>query len=231
MGRRIYKFGSLASLAASATADLWAPGGDITWPADNAETTLVGTDAADAAGGTGAQLAVVDGIVKGSGPVYDRILEEVIPNGNGSRTLANQFWRVSRAYVKDVGSGGVNAAALDVKHGGTVLARIGAEEGQTLQAAYTVPMVQKRGLHLTGWKVTLTKGGNTAAIEVTLFARRPGESWRVLDRGGANSIGSFFENHWGRKVNYMAPGSDIRIRITDNTANATAIHGGFWLEE
>ena len=230
MARQIYKFGSLGSLAQSAVADLWVKGGDLYYPAANAETTLLGDSVQDGIEGTGGRSLTVVGIVKDAGPVYREVSEEVIPTGTDLVTLTTQFWRVYRAWVRGVGSGGVNAGNIDIKHGANVLARIGAGDGQTLQAAYTVPEFRGQGLHLLGWRVDPSKGGNVAAIQAKLFARRPAESWRVLDAAGATSAGAAYFAEWGKRVNYMEPGSDIRIRITDNSANATAIHGSFWLK-
>ena len=230
MARKIYKFGSLPTLAQSAVADLWVAGGDLYYPADNAETTLVSDSVQDAIAGTGARSLVVQGIVKGTDPIYREVEEEVVPTGTDLVTLENQFWRVYRAWTVGVGAGLVNAGDIDIKHGANVLARIAAGDGQTLQAAYTVPEFRNRGLHLLGWRVTPSKGGNVASIQAKLYARRPGESWRVLDAGGATSNGAAYFAAWGKRVNYMEPGSDIRIRITDNAANATAIHGSFWMK-
>ncbi len=230
MARQVYKFGSLPSLAQSAVADLWVAGGDLYYPADNAETTLLSDSVEDAIAGTGGRSLTVQGIVRDPGPVYREVSEEVVPTGTDLVTLTNQFWRVYRAWVRGVGSGGVNAGDIDIKHGANVLARIGVGDGQTLQAAYTVPEFGRRGLHLLGWLVCPSKGGNVASIQAKLFARKPGESWRVLDAGGTTSNGAAYSAKWGKRVNYMDPGSDIRIRITDNSANATAIHGSFWLK-
>ena len=230
MARKIYKYGYLPTLAQSAVADVWVVGGDLYYPAENAETTLLGASVQDAIAGTGARSLTIQGIVKGTDPVYREVTEEVIPTGEDLLTLENHFWRVYRAWVRGVGSGGVNAGNMDIKHGANILARIAAGDGKTLQAAYTVPEFKGRGLHLVGWRIGPSKGGNVASIEAKLFARRPGESWQVLDAGGATSNGASYRGDWGKRVNYMEPGSDIRIRVTDNAANATAIHGSFWLK-
>lgn len=230
MARQVYKFGSLPTLALGATADLWVAGGDLYYPAENAETTLLSGSVQDAIAGTGARSLTVQGIVKDAGPVYREVSEEVVPTGEDLVTLTTQFWRVYRGWARGVGSGGVNAGDIDIKHGANVLARIAAGDGQTLQAGYTVPEFGGRGLHLLGWRVCPSKGGQTASIQAKLYARRPGESWRVLDAGGATSNGAAYFAAWGKRVNYMEPGSDIRIRITDNVANATAIAGSFWLK-
>lgn len=231
MPRAVHKFGSLATLAQSATAELWTPGGDITYPAANAVTSLVSASVEDAVGGDGIESGFVQGIVR-VGSSFNEITEPFVPTGQSLVTLQSEFWRVYRAWGEEIDAGVVNLGNVDIKHGATVLARIGAGDGQTLMAAYTVPEHEDRGLHLTGWHFSVSKGGNLAGVQCTLFMREFGRSWRVVDREGITSSSGPFEIRWKKGTTglYCPPGTDIRIRVTDNTANATAIHGGFWLD-
>lgn len=230
MGRRVYKFGSNAEVDLGQTEDVIITGGDQYWPAANATTTLVSSSVEDAAGGDGLQLVTVTGIVIIDGK-YVEVSEEVVPEGQGVVTLDNEFYRSYLGWGDDVGVTGVNEGNIDIKHGANILARIGAGDGRTLQAMYTVPEVEGRGLHLTGWDLSVSKGGNAAGVEFTLLGRpRPGCSWRTLDRAGISSQGGPYNHHWGRGVHYLAPGWDVRIRVTDCSANDTACHGGFDME-
>ncbi len=228
MPREVHKFGSLATLASSATAELWSAGGNHTYPADNATTTLVSASAQDAVGGSGIESGVVQGIVR-VGADFHEMTEPFVPLGQSVVTLQNEFWRVYRGWGDEVDSGVVNAGIISIKHGSTVIAEIPAGEGQTLMALYTVPEFENRGMRLTGWHFSVAKGGNAAGVECTLYTRAFGKSWRNRDRAGITSNSVPFSIKWGKGI-YLAPGTDVRIRVTGNTANSTAIHGGFWLK-
>lgn len=113
-----------------------------------AATTIrvkAGGDAADAAGGAGAQAITLEGL---DGSLAD-VSESVATAGvSASSATSASFWRVFRAYVTPASAGayatmaaGSNTAAVTIENsaGGTDLISIGAGEGQSQYAAYSVP--------------------------------------------------------------------------------------------
>ena len=226
MARKVYKFGSNPLINLGGVEDIIAAGGDQYWPTANATTTLVSTSVEDAVGGDGLEEIEVIGIVITNGRFLE-VKELVVPTGQSLVTLENEFYRVYRGWGGDVGVDGVNAGAIAIKHGANVLAQINAGDGQTLQATYTIPEFEKQGMFLTGWNVSITKGGNASSVEASLQIRSaPGQSWRTIDRGGTSSLGAPYKEDWGKGLIYLPPGYDVRARVTDCTANATAVHGG-----
>jgi hypothetical protein len=114
--------------------------GFTAWPLSAPTTVRVKAgDVADDVGGAGAAEITVQGI----GLDFKEATEVLATNGtSASAVTATSFWRVHRAWVSSVGTyGAANTAAVTIENGagGTDLIQIGAEEGQTQYAAWTVP--------------------------------------------------------------------------------------------
>ena len=91
--------------------------------------------------GTGAHSTWLDGL-DGDGA---QNLEEVANDGAADTQPVGDKWRIFRAFVGDVGTGGTNAGNLTIDDGTNVLAYIAAGESQTQAAAYTVPAGDRLG--------------------------------------------------------------------------------------
>lgn len=98
---------------------------------------IVSSSVDDAAAGTGARTVRILGLAAD----WEIQSETITLNGTTEVPLTLDWIRVYRIEVIGVGSGGVNAGVIDVKHatGGNVMARVSAGNGQTLMAIFTVP--------------------------------------------------------------------------------------------
>lgn len=116
--------------------------GLTSFPLSGATTVRIkaGGNAADvAATGAGAREIYVQGIAA-DGTEQSEAIATAGASASAVTTLT--FWRVHRAWVSSVGTYGVaNTAAITIENGtgGTDIIRIGAGEGQTQHASFTIP--------------------------------------------------------------------------------------------
>ncbi len=142
--------------------------GFTAWPLSAATTVRIkaGGNAADTAAGAGAREVTVQGIDAS----FNEVTETIATAGaSASSATTTSFWRVHRAWVSAVGTyGAANTAAIDIENsaGGTDLIRIGADEGQTLFAAWTVPT--GKTAYLLSLDVTVA---TTASVKLRLLTR------------------------------------------------------------
>jgi len=105
----------------------------------NAETlTVVSSDAADAAAGTGARTLTI----KGLDSDWEEVTTTVTLNGTTPVATTQTFRRVNEVTVATAGSGGVNAGAITITHTTTttnIFAVITAGANKAQTATYTVP--------------------------------------------------------------------------------------------
>jgi hypothetical protein len=232
MKRSVHKFGYNADVDTTTDPeDVWDAGGLYAFPSAAAETSIVSSAGADDLASTGARTVRVEGLDAN----YQVITEDVEMDGATPVVLSAEFLRVYRAQVLTAGSGGINAGAIDVKHGATVLARIGIGNGQTLMAIYTVPKLDYDGHPVEGavlreFGVGLQKGGALGTfVSGSLKARV---------EGGVFQIKHYFGVMTGASPTIIAPkvavefaaGSDIRVELTETSADDVAVDAWFDLE-
>lgn len=201
--RAIHKFG--LNDDADSGDDIWQGSSAYPFPAAAATTTIQSSSAADTNGGTGAHRVTVQGLDAD----YEFAEEEVLLNGATPVALPTQFLRVHRAFVTLVGSGGVNAGTISIKHGATDLAIIGIGYGQTLMSIFTLS--RNEWGWLKQWRASTTGTGATAA-QLAFQARKFGESWRTQDLLLLDSSGNS-----AQVVDFVTfikypPKTDFRIR-------------------
>lgn len=207
---------------------IWPVGGLYSFPSAAAETTIVSTDANDAAGGTGARAVLVTGIVIEDGK-YLEVDEEIALDGTTPVTLSTEFYRINNLSVCDVGSGGVNAGVIDVLHDPTILARILAGEGESIQAVWTAPNVGQNW-RIKSWELTIARQA-AGELEGVLRVRRPGMGWRVKRVIGVASRGnSTVQQRLSGQGRFVEPGSDIEVRVTFASANNNRAYAEVALE-
>lgn len=131
----INKFGYNSSVGTSyeVICDL----GTHSYPTSAGVVSVVSASTADDGdpGGTGARTVEIQGL---DGD-YNELIETVTMNGTSAVTTTNSFIRIFRMRVVTAGTGNVNAGNITASIGGTDIARILADKGQTLMAVYTVP--------------------------------------------------------------------------------------------
>jgi len=220
----IHKFGFNPDVDTGTTPeDVWDIGGVYTgFVAAAAATEIVSSVAADAAAGTGAQQVKVYGLDTN----LNEISETVILTGVVPVVLANQYKRVYRAHTVVVGSGGVNAGDIDIRHtvGPVNLARISVGRGQTLMAIYTIPASYKEA-RLIGISASVGRDLSTTA-ELELRTSYQSEGLRVRDIAEPHSQGGVTGTE--RLVDLiLRPTEDVWIRVASVTTNNTGIGATF----
>jgi hypothetical protein len=145
------------------------------YPTPTALTSLeiVSSSSNDTSAGTGARTVTIIGI----GTNYAEVSETVTMNGITAVALANQYYRVYRAYVA---TSGTYASSTAGSHAGTLTIRVsgagatwasiglidGLGRGQTQIASYTVPASKK--LYILSLDFSIENG---KAISLYLFQR------------------------------------------------------------
>ena len=134
-----HKFGANPDIDVTAE-DIWTSGGAYTgWLTAAAPMRIrAGGNAADTAAGAGAQSVRIEGLDAN----WNEIGETVATAG-AAQSLATSasFIRVNRLYVVNAGAyGGTNTGIVSVETtGGTLVATIGATQGQSEMCIYTIP--------------------------------------------------------------------------------------------
>lgn len=215
----VHKFGANPDIDTAAAEDIWDGGGDYPWPSAAAETTIQSSSANDAAEGTGARTVQVYGLDTN----FLEIDEVVTLNGTTAVTLTKAYRRVHRARVLTAGSGGVNAGAITVQHGATVITRISTGMGQTLMAIYTVPADYTQALMLA-WYATL-EDTQASKGRVALMTREFGGAWQTKELVGVSDSAGW-DYVFTIPQRYPAK-TDIRIRALAVSSNDSQISAGF----
>jgi len=165
------KFGNIVGLTTSLTPVSTA--GVYQTPTALTSLELVSSSASDTSAGAGARAVVVIGI----GTDYAEVSETVVTNGTTAVALANQYYRVYRAYVSESGT---YASASAASHVGTITLRVSGAGatwaqipltgsfglGQTGIAAYTVPAGKVLYIDAISFSVNSTK-----AVDLIMFQR------------------------------------------------------------
>lgn len=182
-------------------------------PTTAAVVSIVSASTADTSAGTGARTISVQGLDED----YNQVTETVTMNGQSAVTTTGTFIRVFRMRVETAGTGEVNAGNITASIGGSDVARITANEGQTLMAVYTVP--KRKKAYLIKFQGSLSKNQEA---NFQLRAREFGGGWNVKALWGTFS----------QSVNYDYPvplafdsKTDIQVR---GKAGATSEMGAIF---
>jgi hypothetical protein len=135
----IHKYGANAAVGASLE-DVWSKGGLYTGWLTATDTVRIkaGGDAADDAGGLGVRTVVVSGLNSGFQPATAILTTN---GADASASSTQKFIRVNRCWAVECGTyTAANTGAIEIETtGGTTVAHIAAEAGQTLMAMFTIP--------------------------------------------------------------------------------------------
>jgi hypothetical protein len=108
-------------------------------PTSAGVVSVVSADANDDDGDTGARTVEIQGLDAN----YVEQTETVTMNGTVAVSTTASFIRVFRMRVLSAGTSETNEGNITASIGGSEVARITAEQGQTLMAVYTVPAGKK----------------------------------------------------------------------------------------
>lgn len=224
VGEFIRKFGVNSDVDTAAAEDVIAAGGDQYWPTAAVAATSISinsSSANDTAAGSGARTLFIEGLDGDGNPQS----ETVTLNGVTAVNPANAYYRIQRAWVLAVGSGGVNEGNITIADGTGTLAYVPAAKGQTQQAAYTVPAGRRASLLKLRMHVT----GTTAANAQGELQWRPdmASSWRTIETINGQNLSN-------TELDYVAMSefcalADIRLRVVSVSANNTIVSGAFEL--
>jgi hypothetical protein len=197
--------------------------GNYEFPAVAFQTQIVGL-ANDDVGSDGVHSVQIEGLdINGV-----EISEVATLTGATPVTLANSYYRVNRAYVGAVGATLTNSGNISITHtGSATLARISPQEGQTLQAIYTLP-ANVRG-NVVAWRADAGREASQVDVQASLRlqTREAGKGWRTRDSalaGNRNSLNRYFRTP---QAITLKPLTDIRVRVTAVSTNNAVVSAGF----
>ncbi len=218
----VQKFGSNPDIDQGNTPqDIWDVGGLYPFPQFPAAATIVSDSGDDTSSGSGARTVEVQGL-DGNG---DFISEVVSLDGIVPVNLTKIYFRIFRARVILVGSGGVNAGNITISILATPVARISVGNGQTLMAVFTTA-VNWPSVYIRRWYCCAGRQAATT-VNVQLITRKIGESFQVKSQLEANTQGSTTFFSVNSIPTLIDPFTDIVIRCTEVTTNNTRVDAGF----
>jgi hypothetical protein len=200
--------------------DIHPSGGTMNFPAAAAATTVVSSDAADAAAGTGARTVQVVGLNSD----LKIIKETATMNGTNAVTLTNEFFRVWSVEVLTAGSGAANAGTIDVKHSATVLVRAAIGANRSEHASFTAPsLVDGAKCHVKHIYGSLMNAPTAGIVIFNLLTRKSGGMWITRMKFAAYATASVSVNiDTDIKLD---PGEDVKLQGTA-TVNNSEVAGG-----
>jgi hypothetical protein len=138
-------------------------------PLANAKLDVVSSSAADDLGSTGAEYLTLEGIDANNA----EISEVVEMNGAGTQTTNATFKALNRAYVSQVGSGGVNAGTITISiTSGAAIAGIRQAFMEASIGAFTVPAGKVAIPYRQSIEIVYTPGaadGDSWTLQVVRF--------------------------------------------------------------
>lgn len=166
----VHKFGRNAAIASSTEEGILQISGSQFVFRESASTFRIaaGGNVADTAAGAGAREVTIQGIDSNLNEIT-----EAIATAGASASLATtaSFWRVHRVWVSDPGTYGGNNTGdviLEDSAGAASHIMLGAGEGQSQYAAYTIP-AGKTGYLLSHWG---SVGANKDDVVLKLWTRK-----------------------------------------------------------
>ena len=223
--RHIFKYGYNGACGATSET-IWFQSGVYTWSSAAVKLKISSSAAADDAASTGARTVTVEGL-DGN---YAEISETVTMDGTTPVETDATFLRTHRMYVVTAGTGLTNAGVIYAADTGDtygtpgvpdtatgIRSTIGAGEGQTLQAFYTVPA----GYTAYLYNITSSSFNATNSSDVTLVSRLVGGAFRTQNKFTVFK-GSFLMPY---SVPVVFPEkTDLEMRVVGN-ASATDASG------
>jgi len=225
----INKYGQVSDMdEADAKKTLWNGPTDVWVPPTTARIhDIVSTSAQDASGGIGALTVKVLGL-DGN---YDLAQEVVTLTGTTNVATTNSYTRIFRMIVVTAGSSEANDGDITAtaRTDGTVSAKIGSGESQTLMAIYTVPAGHTA--FLTNIYATFNRSQLGAAkVYVDLKQRESIDSNPVVKLKSRDSLSiSGVANLQRPYFPYreFVEKSDIFMEVSGATSDDSEITGGF----
>ena len=225
----VHKFGENpdvdSAASPTATEDIYTNGGVYPFPTAMGTLSIVSTSSEDASGGTGATQIKISALDDN----FDPVNLTVTLNGLTPVVTTEEVYRINRMFiVGTVGSAGTNVGTINVTHATAgIISSIPANDGQTLQAVYTVP----RGYNGYVQSFSFFVEGTTSAQVGCELRRRinlgnDAGGWRAIVHGQAPNNSKFEEviNNTGLSV---TEGDDLKASVTSSSANNVNVDATF----
>lgn len=216
------KFGRNPDIDTGAAEDVWEGGGLYTFDttAQSLEIVSSSTDDDGDPAGTGARTVTVIGLDAN----YAAKSETVTMNGTTAVALTGTWMRVHRCSVATAGSGEVNAGTLTVRIAGAGATRlvVGAGNGQTLMAVYTIPAATTG--YLFHYYCSANSTPTAPTVDISLWTRSSA-GVRNLKHQQALTAGADFTYSFAAPFK-IAEKTDVWLRAS-SSVNNTDVCGGF----
>lgn len=205
--------------------DLWTNGGLWVPPTQARVHNVVSTNANDTSAGTGARTITIFGLNAN----FDLIQEELDLNGTSNVATTNEYIRIYRMSVSRFGSSATNAGDITATAvtDATISAAIGAGNGQTEKAIYTIPN-GFIGL-LTQYSGFISRTAPSGAnVGIGLYVRVFGAGGYTIKHRASISIdgNNPFENNFTTPI-VIPSKSDVKLTCISVSDSNTGVGGGF----
>lgn len=207
----VHKFGFIRHTPNTGWTTVWTPGDTgatqlYDWAHGNGVCSIVSSNNGD----TGVLT------VSGLDANFAVVSEDITLTGTTPSVGSTTFSRVNRAFVKSNGGSDTNAGDIDISIGGTLVSRVSAGYGQTLQMTYTIP-AGKTGYLLN---LGLTSSKQQDAI-IALFQRPENGIFRVVTTSSLYSQNNAIDFKIPPKFTEK---TDIELRAKGSTSNNISAH-------
>jgi hypothetical protein len=187
---KIHKFGAVPAMSQDTNGTIWDEN-DTVYPWTTVDANTVLTVNVVAPNNEGSARTTHDGDtveIQGLDGNYDLQTETVTISGSSATTI-NTFKRVFRASFTNGGSFDPNSERILIKSGGTTVAKILEDIGQTMMSIYTIPAGK------TGYLMRLdVTAQGTATGSFKLYCRDSGVgSFRVKHTAEVNGVGGAYQ--------------------------------------
>lgn len=198
---------------------IWEGGGIYPFQSSAVSLEILSASADDASAGTGARTVTLIGLDAN----HAEQTQTITLNGTNAVAITGTWLRVHRCSVTTAGTGNVNAGLLTVRiaGGGTTLLVIGAGNGQTLMAVYTIPA------GYTGYMLAYYASANASPTapysDVKLFTR---PAAGVINLKHQQALGPGYFTHRFEAPFRISEKTDIYINAA-TSVNNTDVCAGF----
>jgi hypothetical protein len=212
---QIHKFGAVPAMSQDTAGTIWDENDTVyPWATVDANTVLTVSVVAPNNEGSARTTHNGDTVeIQGLDGNYDLQTETVTISGS-SATTTNTFKRVFRARFTNGGSFDPNSERILIKSGGTTVAKILEDVGQTLMSVYTIPAGYTG--HLMRLDVTAQ---GTATGSFNLFCRPGGVgSFQIKHTAEVNGVGGPYQLQYPIPQS-LAEKTDIDARMHTQSNN------------
>jgi hypothetical protein len=200
---------------------VWSQGGVFTFPSAAAAPVVVSGSANDTSAGTGAQTITVTGLDAN----YLEVTEVVTMNGTSNVNMTTSMLRINKMEVTTAGTGQVNAGAITISIGGTIVSAIPADKGISQTGVFTVPATYDKAF-IVDLFVNVAQG-TAGSCTIQLRKRLNSLQQEIVSYSIDTQGTSFIDRNLIDEPIILEPKTDIWFNVSATTANNTFV-GTIW---